>query len=262
MADAVIVSTARTPIGKAFRGVFNDTPRRRHGRARDQARRRARQGRPGRSRGRDPGLRRAGRHHGLQRRPRLGDARRRPGQRLGRDRQPLLLLGPADHLDGRPARAGRQGAGDDRRRPRVGLAGPGPSGRQQEPPGQPLGAGARPGHLSRHDHDRRHGRRPLQDQPRGAGRVLAAEPAAHRGRPAGRQVRRRDRGDGDHDAGHRQEHQRDHQEDGQARQGRGQPPRHDASKACRSCSRSPVPTSGSPPATPASSPTAPRPRSS
>ena len=25
MADAVIVSTARTPIGKAFRGVFNDT---------------------------------------------------------------------------------------------------------------------------------------------------------------------------------------------------------------------------------------------
>src|SRR5499425_2176152 len=25
MADAVIVSTARTPIGKAFRGAFNDT---------------------------------------------------------------------------------------------------------------------------------------------------------------------------------------------------------------------------------------------
>src|SRR5213078_1499899 len=25
MADAVIVSTARTPIGKAFRGIFNDT---------------------------------------------------------------------------------------------------------------------------------------------------------------------------------------------------------------------------------------------
>ncbi len=25
MTEAVIVSTARTPIGKAFRGVFNDT---------------------------------------------------------------------------------------------------------------------------------------------------------------------------------------------------------------------------------------------
>jgi acetyl-CoA acetyltransferase len=25
MTDAVIVSTARTPIGKAFRGAFNDT---------------------------------------------------------------------------------------------------------------------------------------------------------------------------------------------------------------------------------------------
>ena len=25
MADAVIVSTARTPIGKAFRGIFNNT---------------------------------------------------------------------------------------------------------------------------------------------------------------------------------------------------------------------------------------------
>ena len=25
MRDAVIVSTARTPIGKAFRGAFNDT---------------------------------------------------------------------------------------------------------------------------------------------------------------------------------------------------------------------------------------------
>ena len=127
-------------------------PRRRHGRACHQACRRARQGRAGRGRGRDPGLRRAGRHDRLQRGARLGDARRRAGQRLGRHRQPLLLVGPADHLDGRPARAGRQGAGDDRGRPRVGVAGAGPAGRQQEPPGQSLGAGARAGHLSRHDH--------------------------------------------------------------------------------------------------------------
>ena len=26
MRDAVIVSTARTPIGRAYRGAFNDTP--------------------------------------------------------------------------------------------------------------------------------------------------------------------------------------------------------------------------------------------
>lgn len=26
MREAVIVSTARTPIGKAYRGAFNDTP--------------------------------------------------------------------------------------------------------------------------------------------------------------------------------------------------------------------------------------------
>ena len=159
MADAVIVSTARTPIGKAFRGVFNDTHGADMGAHVDQARRRARQGRARRGRGRDPGLRRAGRHDGLQRRPRLGDARRRAGQRLGRHGEPLLLVGPADHLDGRPARAGRQGAGDDRRRPRVRLAGAGPAGRQQEPPGQSLGAGARARHLPRHDHHRRHGGR-------------------------------------------------------------------------------------------------------
>ena len=63
-------------------------------------------------------------------------------------------------------------------------------------------------------------------QPRGAGRVFAAEPDAHRGGPAGRQVRRRDRADGNHDAGHRQEHQGGLEEDGQAHQGRGQSPRH------------------------------------
>ena len=237
MADAVIVSTARTPIGKAFRGIFNDT----HGadmgaHVIKHAAERAKVD-LGRSRGRDPGLRRAGRHDRLQRGARLGDARRRAGQRLGRHRQPLLLVGPADHLDGRPARAGRQGAGDDRGRARVGVAGPGPAGRQQEPPGQSLGAGARAGHLSRHDHDGRHGGGALQDQPRGPGRIFAAEPAAHGGGPAGRQVRRRDRADGNHDAGHRQEHPGGLEEDGEAHQGRGQPPRHQHWRASPSCSR-------------------------
>ena len=70
MADAVIVSTARTPIGKAFRGIFNDT----HGadmgaHVIKHAAERAKVD-LGRGRGRDPGLRRAGRHHRLQRRAR------------------------------------------------------------------------------------------------------------------------------------------------------------------------------------------------
>ena len=206
MADAVIVSTARTPIGKAFRGIFNDT----HGadmgahvikHAAERAKVEL-----GEVEDVILGCAAPGRHDRLQRRARLGDARRRAGQRLGRHREPLLLVGPADHLDGRPARAGRQGAGDDRGRPRIGVAGAGPAGRQQEPAGEPVGAGARAGHLPRHDHHRRHGGGALQDQPRGPGRVFAAEPDAHRGGPAGRQVRRRDRADGNHDAGHRQEH--------------------------------------------------------
>ena len=47
MSDAVIVSTARTPIGKAYRGAFNDTDGADAGRPRDPRRGRARRHRPG-----------------------------------------------------------------------------------------------------------------------------------------------------------------------------------------------------------------------
>ena len=50
MADAVIVSTARTPIGRAYRGAFNDTHGATLGGHVVAQRRQARQGRPGRGR--------------------------------------------------------------------------------------------------------------------------------------------------------------------------------------------------------------------
>ena len=237
MADAVIVSTARTPIGKAFRGVFNDT----HGadmgahvikHAAERAKVElgevedvilgcaAPEGTTGSNVARVSAMR-AGApvsvsgvtvnrfcSSGLQ-------TISMAAQRVLVDKVPVMIAGGLE----------------------FGLAGAGPAGRQQEPPGQSLGAGARARHLPRHDHHRRHGGGALQDQPRVPGRVFAAEPDAHRGGPAGRQVRRRDRADGNHDAGHRQEHQRGVEEDGEAHQGRGQPSRHRTRKASPSCSR-------------------------
>ena len=50
------------------------------------------------------------------------------------------------------------------------------------------------------------------------------------------------------------------EEDGEAHQGRGQPSRHQPGGPRQAAAGRRAPTSGSPPATPASSPTAPRPR--
>ena len=100
MPEAVIVSTARTPIGKAFRGAFNMT----HGAALGghvvkHAVERA---------GIDPdevedvvlGCAMPERGNGPQHRAPVGDPRRPAGQRCGRHRQSLLLVGPADDRDG------------------------------------------------------------------------------------------------------------------------------------------------------------------
>ena len=73
--------------------------------------------RPHRDRGPHHGLRSAGRRVGLQHRP----GRRHPGgsrRRAGRDRQPLLLVEPADHPHGRPRHQGRRGRLLHRRRRR------------------------------------------------------------------------------------------------------------------------------------------------
>jgi acetyl-CoA C-acetyltransferase len=93
MPEAVIVSGARTPIGRAFRGAFNHDARRDDGRSRDQARRRARRRRPARSRGRHPRRRPARRRdrHNLGRNAALRAGL--PITRPRHDDQPLLRSG-------------------------------------------------------------------------------------------------------------------------------------------------------------------------
>ena len=103
MTDAVIVSTARTPIGRAFRGAFNNT----HGATLGghvvaEAVKRAKV---------DPdevedvlmGCAMPEGATGGNIAPPDRPARRAPGLGAGRDRQPLLLVGPADHRHGRAA---------------------------------------------------------------------------------------------------------------------------------------------------------------
>ena len=107
MVDAVIVSTARTPIGRAVRGAFNITHGADTGRPRDRARRQARRHRPGEvedvmlgcanPEGATGGniARQAAIRAGL------------PVTAAGADRQPLLLLGPAGDRAGRHAASRR-----------------------------------------------------------------------------------------------------------------------------------------------------------
>ena len=108
MGDAVIVSTARTPIGKAFRGIFNNT----HGAelgAHVVAGRPAREARSGRSRGRHPRLRRS--RNGAQGHNIARVAAIRAGLPVTRRRhhhQSLLLVGPAGDRDGRPPASSRR----------------------------------------------------------------------------------------------------------------------------------------------------------
>ena len=207
MADAVIVSTARTPIGKAFRGVFNDT----HGadmgaHVIKHAAERAKvdlaevedvilgcaapEGTTGSNVARVSAMR-AGApvsvsgvtvnrfcSSGLQ-------TISMAAQRVLVDKVPVMIAGGLES---------------------VSLV-QGPPGGNKNRLVNPWVQEHVPGIYHAMIHDRRHGGGALQDQPRGPGRVFAAEPAAHRGGPAGRQVRRRDRADGNHDAGHRQEHQ-------------------------------------------------------
>ena len=109
MPEAVIVATARSPIGRAFKGSLIDSPPRRPDRDHDP--RRPGQGppaRPGRRRGPHPRLRPARRRAGLQHGPRSRD-HARPGQAARHHGHPLLLLLAADHPDGVPRDQGRRG---------------------------------------------------------------------------------------------------------------------------------------------------------
>ena len=105
------------------------------------------------------------------------------------------------------------------------------------------------------DRHRRRRRQALQGQPRVAGRVRVPQPAAHRQGSSRGQVRRRDRAVQDHDAARRQGDRRALVQRSHAGQGRVQPPRHAARGSAGRCSRSTTPPR-SRPATPASSRTA------
>ena len=96
MTEAVIVSTARTPLCKSWRGAFNMTHGATMGGHALQHGDRARAARSRRGRRRDHGLRQPGRRDRPQHRAADRDARRLPGHRPGHDREPLLLVGPAD----------------------------------------------------------------------------------------------------------------------------------------------------------------------
>ena len=119
MPEAVIVSTARTPIGRAMKGSLNERAPRRPHRASSSTPRsnKVPDARPQHRRGPHPRLRPARRRVRLQHRPR----RRHPGRharRPRRHRQPLLLVVAADDPHGRPRHQGRRGRRVHRRRRR------------------------------------------------------------------------------------------------------------------------------------------------
>ena len=189
MREAVIVSTARTPIGKAYRGAFNNTQGQElAGHAIAQAVKRAGID-PARSRRRDHRLRPAA---GLDRRQRRapGAAARGPARhRVGHDDRSSVLVGPDGDRDRREADHRRRHADRDRRRRRIDLAG---AERQDESLPRRRSVAGEEHSADLHDDDRDRGdrRRALRRQPRSAGRVLAAVAAAH-GEGAGRRPLRR-----------------------------------------------------------------------
>ena len=165
MREAVIVSYARTGLAKSGRGGFNITPPMslaahaikhavdRAGVDKDYVE--------------DCYLGNCA-HGAPQHRP-PGRAARRPaedhGRRLG---QPLLLLGPADHRDGRQLDPLRRRRLHRRRRRREHLD---PGRRHAEGSDRSGAAEDRARHLHGDDRHRRHRRRALQAQPRIPGRV-------------------------------------------------------------------------------------------
>ena len=123
MRDAVIVSTARTPIGKAYRGAFNATP------APTLAAHaiRAAVERAGIEAGRDRRLSarlRRCRRGPAHDRPHGGPARRPAGDRARHDARPPMLLRPDGDRDRRQAGHRRPHGRGPRRRRGIDLAGP------------------------------------------------------------------------------------------------------------------------------------------
>ena len=109
------------------------------------------------------------------------------------------------------------------------------------------------------DRHRRDRRQALRHLARAAGRVFAGEPAPHRGRAAGRQVQRRTRADHHQDGRRRQGDRRNLLQGRHAVEGRRPAARHHRPKVLPASSRCAAKASPSPPAMPASCRTAPAP---
>ena len=192
MREAVIVSTARTPIGKAFRGAFNDTEAPvLSGHAVREA------------------VRRAGIDGAEVEDLVLGCATQQGSQGYNIGRLSVITAGLPQSVAGMTldrkcasglmaiATAAKQVVMDGMD---VVVAGgcrvdqPDPEQAHEHLP-RPLGRGARRLHPHVHgdDRDRRGGRAALQRQPRRAGPLCAAEPAARGGRVCRRALRRGDR---------------------------------------------------------------------
>ena len=237
MADAVIVSTARTPIGRAYRGAFNNT----HGATLgghviQHAVQRAGL-EPGQVEDVILGCALPGRRDRTQHRAGVGTPGRAAGHDGRRHREPLLLLGPAGDRHGRAARDRRSGAGHGRGR--AGVHQPRAE-RAHEPAPLPRVVDGRPQARDLHVDDR-DGRGRLQALLRhagDAGRVCAGQPAAHRGRPARGPLRPGDRPAAHHEADRRQGQRRDARGAGHAQAGRGQSGRHQRRRSRRASSRS------------------------
>ena len=192
MREAVIVSTARTPIGKAYRGAFNDTQAQTlggHAIASALARASIEGGEV------DDVVMGAALQQGSQGgnvARQCAAARRASDQRRRHVGRPAMRLRPDGDRHRRQGDRRRRHEHHRRRRARVDLAG---AERQDEPLPRPgsLARRASRRHLHGDDRDGRNRCRALQDLARAAGRVRAAVARAHRGRSGRRPVRRRDR---------------------------------------------------------------------
>ena len=224
MRDAVIVSTARTPIGRAYKGAFNATPGPTLGsfslkpaieRAGD---------RPGRDRRCRLGRGAHAGHAVRQHRPAGRASRRLPGHGVGHDHRPPMLVGPDGDRHRRQADHHRpDGRGRRRRAGSISLV--------QTPE---MRIAPDPSLMAMHKHvympmlqTAETVAPTLRHQPRAAGRICAEKPAAHRRGAGRRPVRRRDRPRHHDDDGQGQGDRRGLAAGSDDRQGRGKSRRHD-----------------------------------
>ena len=231
--EAVIVSTARTPIGRAYRGAFNATPSPTlASHAIKAAVERARVD-PGRDRRRDHGRGAPAGRPGDDR-PHRGAARRPAGHRRRHVDRPPVRLGPDGDRHRGQADHRRPDGRVRRRRRRI------------DQPGADAGDAARlrsraagdaQERLHADDRHRRGGRQALRHRrERQDEYALQSQQRTAAAQAAGRfddeivpvtaNMAVKDKETG-----------RDLDEGGHARQGRGQPPRHHARRACAACSR-------------------------